>query len=774
MATIDLSNRRKLQKKPWKVWMSAEPDPSAVLVKASDLLKGTRLGHNLFIYNENAYASGMFNGSFEQFYRYAIDLSPAKFDKRSKPKQIKINTSSLANFANISSLNFQAYDKDAALYPRDLNASFAVDSTWKNYFRENSLMTSEDVTSSFQVNEMFTVMTKSEDNTSSDIAVDESDEVFSATMVFEDGKKAYTKLYVQKTLKIYKFLLGALLYNCVSDGSVTDILSAFKASYANLNAEGFSTILSFFENCDIGNGKKINLFDYIYIWVKAPFCGDYIDPVDFNQNLNQDADVVHRNLLIANNYDSIRNNFDRYDESMSYDVDHSSEALDDDFKEKLTRPYCPMTAPLKDLLSDKLMTLSGISGDFSKKITGLLNDSDTNDDSFIGSVLVTPEYIKNNVGSNDEKFVRLTPFTYYDPESRDKADYYEQLGKIPTLIGRDGNITTDGRILSPTVDELWYIIYKLILGVNKDSTTYIASPVGDDYGDVDSSLTEATNQFTWTSDSGTITGSPINFSFKKDSETGVINGITVDEWVANPNGFSINVHSFAKNISDKVNKYYSEYYNDDSRNIYNTIEQIAFGNEDVHQKAGLTGINQEYGPRSVPLSLRELEAAIMGVKYNVDNNSAFNYKTYAITGKYGVIKKDDNGVIISGGSLFQMHRDYNADFENPNTYFKMGAKSNEDDGRDAIFGDLNGVEEVHSNGTPLYMLDNNHKRIVLSNGSLKKKTSGMPLLASNYGKSETLAKEQGEYDGADVYMAADGTWRYRAEHTRIPILRSRY
>ena len=50
----------------------------------------------------------------------------------------------------------------------------------------------------------------------------------------------------------------------------------------------------------------------------------------------------------------------------------------------------------------------------------------------------------------------------------------------------------------------------------------------------------------------------------------------------------------------------------------------------------------------------------------------------------------------------------------------------------------------------------------------------MPLLVRNYGKSVYLSEEFGSYSGADIYMAADGTWRYKAEHSRVPILRSRY
>ena len=82
-----------LQRKPWKVWMSSAPQPTAVLTTAYDLLKqgGSKLDHNLVILNENIYANSRFNGSFEQFYRYALDISPATFDKRAKARVEKID-----------------------------------------------------------------------------------------------------------------------------------------------------------------------------------------------------------------------------------------------------------------------------------------------------------------------------------------------------------------------------------------------------------------------------------------------------------------------------------------------------------------------------------------------------------------------------------------------------------------------------------------------------------------------------------------------------------
>ena len=753
-----------LQRKPWKVWMSSAPQPTAVLTTAYDLLKqgGSKLDHNIVILNENIYAQSRFNGNFEQFYRYALDISPATFDKRAKTRvekidlidDLKINASFTASDSEI---DFYVQDKDAALYPTDIKTVFAVNSTWKDYFRPSSTLANNALGVYYRTDEMFTASVDTDANPStSDIYVRDTDEVFTATMVFEDGKKAYTSVGVNRTTKILKLILGAVIFNSNKSSNLSSLKEYFSKVVEDdkgKREELFNALI----NAKIGDNP---LLSYIYLWVKAPFCADYIDPEDFNQDLNQDADVVHRNLLLANNYNSVRNNYNRYNE----DVDYEGKASDD-MLEKMSRPYCPMTSPMKDILSEKLMLLSGVSGETIRdKAQKLLEDS-LKDDSIIGSVLVTPQ------GKSITDVARFTPFTFYDPESREEVDYYNDLGKLPTLIGRDGNLTTDGRIMSPTIDELWYIIYKTILGHSNESSNVISLPKSNNYGSGDTSLFEATKEYNWTDDeAGNIKGSPLSFLFKTNDK-GEVNGIDVDEWVANPDEHYINVHTQIQRVSTDITKFFDEQNPDieHSRDIFHTGDDIALGDAQTHTIGAKTAIGGEYGPRNVPLSLRELEAAMMGIKYNVDNNFIFDSKTYAVTGKFGKVEKDKEGVIVAGGSLYQMHRDYNANVTNPNTVFKMGADNNGDNGRDATFGDLNNQKELHKdNITKVYLLDKKNKRTNIE------KTSGMPLLVENYGKSVTLASEQGEYTGADVYMAADGTWRYKAEHMRTPILRSRY
>lgn len=772
-----------LQKKPWKIWMSSAPDPTAVLVSANDLIKGTSLGHNILIYNGNLYSAGkFFSTNFGDFYRYEIDISPAIFDKRAKPKVIQLDVTGKPNFSKLTQsdpkqINFYCYDKDAALYPEDLKSFFGVNQTWRLFFRPSSQMNDYNVDNgSYQTIDCLTtteltgVLTDSEfEKTTSGIVVYGKDTVFSSTMVFEDGKNAYTKMRInERNESICKLLVGAFLLN--SDTAIPT-KGNNSDNYFGITNNEFLTVYNELKEILLRN---TTIFDHIYFWVKAPFCADYVDPADFNQNLNQDADVVHRNLLVANSYDKVANNFNRYEES--YDFTESNQRIQE-FIEKMSRPYIPTNSPLKDFISDGLALNIGINdlNNVENAAEKLIENSyqDT-DERVIGSVLSLP----GDFGEKQE-FKRFTPFNFYDPESRENKEYYNNLNKIPTLIGRDGNITTDGRIMSPSIDELWYIIKKLISGQLEQSVSRDNLPLATPHNKIamETTLTEVVKSQYKPADNLL---DPIDFSYTFNK--GDITGIDLKEYVVQPETIKHKVYSLLQVVSTRINTFYEQqnnlteddhkltldkddtiFYTGRSRRLTRTGENIIIGTT-VMDKKSIP--DTEYGPRAkAPLSLRELEAAVLGNKYNIENDFMFISKTYAVTGKFGKIEKDSDDNIVSGGSLYQMHRDYNANVENPNTYFKLGGDGV--DGQDATFGDLGGVQEMNGS-IPVYLLDKNNKRTNVLH-ELK-----MPRLVENYGKSPLLYAEYGRYSGADIFMAADGTWRYKMEHIRLPVLRSRY
>lgn len=747
-----------LQKKPWKVWMSSAPDPTAVLASAYDLLNGVSLGHDIIIYNSNVYSNTKFSGtSWDDFYRYEIDVSPAIFDKRSKFKVETVTTQNFSKLEKPSSIKAYYYDKDAAIYPENIKSFFKVNDSWQKFFRRTSTFFTDSLEYGYSSNDFMSCVSSATDDFSNiyaDIILYKKDTTFSSTMSFEDNKEAFTKIKLNTSSElVQKLIVGAVFFN--SDTSLPDFEN-------NNYSQVFSYLLN---NCS-------DLLKHIYLWVKAPFCADYIDPEDFNQDLNQDADVIHRNLLLSNNYDGVRNNFNRYTES--YNAENYNAATINDYIERLSRPYTPTNSPLKDFLSEKLGQSVGADIQDVETAAQALIENSYEDDHIIGSVLTVPGSEEENP---DQSTTRYTPFNFYDPESREEKEYYTSLGRIPTLIGRDGNLVTDGRLLSPSIDEIWYIIKKLISGQPAASyvrdSDNISSPYNE-HATNSTTLTEAVNA-QYKIDSVTL--DPIDFEYTTD-DNGDVSGISIKEFTVQPEKVEHHIYNLLKVVSNRINSFYEQQneidsalteskegivYSGNSRDITRTGEDLILGTTKMAQSSLA---NNEYGPRSsAPLSLRELEAAILGNKYNIENNFMFISKTYAVTGKFGKQLEDENKNIISAGSLYQFHRDYNADVENPNTYFKMGAT--DDDGRDATFGDLNGqVEKINS--IDVYLLDEHNRR------TDKIKQGVMPLLVENYGKSALLEAEQGSYTGADVYLAADGTWRYKAEHMRLPILRSRY
>jgi hypothetical protein len=746
-----------LQKKPWKVWMSSAPDPTAVLASAYDLLNGVSLGHDIIIYNGNVYSNTKFSGtSWDDFYRYEIDVSPAIFDKRSKFKVETITTQNFLKLEKPSSIKVYYYDKDAALYPEDIKSFFSVNSSWQEYFRYSSTFSTDTLEFGYSSNDFMSCVSSTIDDFSNiyaDIILYKKDTTFSNTMSFEDNKEAFTKIKLNTSSEtVQKLIVGAVFFN--SDTSLPEYDN-------NYYSQVFSYLLN---NCS-------DLLKHIYFWVKAPFCADYIDPEDFNQDLNQDADVIHRNLLLSNNYDGVRNNFNRYTESYSSNY---NDATISDYIERLSRPYVPTNSPLKDFLSEKLGQSVGADLQNVSAAAQALIENSYEDDHIIGSVLTVPG---SEEESPDQSTTRYTPFNFYDPESREEKEYYTSLGRIPTLIGCDGNLVTDGRLMSPSIDEIWYIIKKLISGQPAASYARDSDNVSSPYSEHATSSTTLTEAVNAQYNIDHVSLDPIDFEYTTDSN-GDVSGINIKEFTVQPEKVEHHIYSLLKVVSSRINSFYEQQneidstlseskegtvYNGNSRDIARTGEGLILGTTKMAQSSLA---NNEYGPRSsAPLSLRELEAAILGNKYNIENNFMFISKTYAVTGKFGKQIEDENKNIISAGSLYQFHRDYNADIENPNTYFKIGAT--DDNGRDATFSDLDGqVEKINS--IDVYLLDKHNRR------TDKIKQGTMPLLVENYGKSALLEAEQGFYTGADVYMAADGTWRYKAEHMRLPILRSRY
>ena len=163
-------------------------------------------------------------------------------------------------------------------------------------------------------------------------------------------------------------------------------------------------------------------------------------------------------------------------------------------------------------------------------------------------------------------------------------------------------------------------------------------------------------------------------------------------------------------------------------------------------------------PRETPYSLRELEAMIMGNKYNIISQARFLKENFAVTGGLGKItgNEDPNDMSnFASGSLYQFHRHYNFDVKNPNTYFNANGTSTGYDENGKIV------------GTAVFNTDENWRNDIA-------KSEGHIRYVDNYGTSNDVSVNPNTISSIDVYMSAYGDWRSSSFYSRIPCLRDEF
>lgn len=766
--------------KPWKVWMAASPtNPTVNLVSLYDLLfdeegnfhkkdgldfnktTGAKLGHDIIINNKAIQVgnSGQYTSEaskMEDWMLYSVDIGLVSYDTRSKAKIYNFPDSALSAtcfdgaFTKAAAPRIYLYDKAAAKYPvttKDIYMNEELGS-YNTIYRGNDNVSSTDFSS--MLNRFTIGNTDDQGTVNNDIILSGSDSVFNASITFDDKKAAWTRICLNPSSAAVTRLVYAAVSSLCGDLAIKDGIKANTSAPTISNTLLSKTLITEHPGAVLFK----NLLKFIYVWVKAPFAADYIDPEDFNQDLNQTADVVHRNMVLSGTGD-----FNRYADSMS-GADETA----------ASRPYIPKNSPLKDYISEAIYSQRG-------GLEGLIEDLDTVDiesgelHKNIGSVLSEPVGKKGNFVQVDgaDGRTKISPLNFFDPEARMEASDYS---RAPTLIPKEGNIVTDGRIISPTIDEIWNIVKRLISGRVDDANSQIelnerelAQAVNTDTrkknpNDTRLPRISEENDFQFSIGTQTYIGDPIDFEIT-DVE-GNAEAIQVTEFITQPEEITYHIFNKIVEMSNKATTYQNEDENSVDTYGQTTVSNY-FGNRKIPTfKENTSGTT--WAPRVSPMSLRELEAAILGNKYNIINNFNFMVENFAVTGGLSKIVKDEDDNILSAGGLYQFHRDYNFNVSNPNTFFEKDGEGTSVDGiqhgLDAIFSDLAAPDAVPE------------KDITLIDGS--KKLSKMPLLRENYGLSPLLKEEIGDYEGSEVFLAADGTWRYVGEHLRAPILRSRY
>ncbi len=268
-----------------------------------------------------------------------------------------------------------------------------------------------------------------------------------------------------------------------------------------------------------------------YVWVRATFFADYVAPDSFNQDLNQDSDVIHKNMAIVSTgnfrkYDSTVTPVDEIHTETSSGAENADDLLkqlvkenirvkknkeDSKYRSENNRLYIPKTSPSLDLLSKRLVGTLVSSGEegtsvklnyeqlsknteklfepskvpqtsnFISVLTQFVDEEQSHQDLY-GSLDLAP--IDRDTAHKAENFPEVAPIedgtgilyhpAYFDPEARmkvEKEKNYKVYSHTPTIVPKDGNLTVDGRIFSPSIDELWSYLKRLVDGRINDEET---------------------------------------------------------------------------------------------------------------------------------------------------------------------------------------------------------------------------------------------------------------------------------------------------------------
>lgn len=817
-------------------------------IESTDSQAGCALEHDIICLNSGMLKSDSSIDSSQTatmesstWWTYGIDVSLPVFDARAKRKEILCAAEIKIPGVKIFDGNkYVIYDKDSALEPRDTTifSSRGVMSTglvnvlsWESYLPPS-----------------IAEFIPGGDNTS-DILLSAPDKAFKSTLVTRDGFHAYNRIIINPYSWFGVCLVakatGMSLQNLFSnDDLFTPTTTIAFGDYKNFWVEGskpgtyVATAVnlganaseeSSFGNLNEDGTRWKTLLKNTYVWVRAPFFADYVKPDDFEQSLNPESKVVHNELMLSGAGD-----FKKYDmfstsstevfktgilETSSLPGIGAKEDSPNDLPllgmSELSMPYVPKTSPTVDIYTSKLL-------DKDPYLKGLKskNRDESNYSSKIfvsGGQAKIEDFLENEVSGNDmvvrglpisainrknsrtesTPMESLIPPNWFDPENRLSDDYYNQMGKFPTVVPKDGNLYVDGRIIGPTIDEIWIMLKKLTGGrlsdINSSKRAFtldMGIPVGT--GDVysnntDTTMTEVPDSefnFTITTIEGekelkeSKYGDPIDFQYTP--EGGSTNPslfdqkLNITKFINQNNTITYPVYNSLKLLSNKIVT-----HTDEGSHIIEGVDGDITTNRNITNFTAWKDINRDtelddngevnivaenvpiesgfWGPRSAPYSLRELEAMIMGNKYNIITQARFVKENFAVTGGLGKVsgKNEKDMSNFTSGSLYQLHKNYNFDVANPNTYYNNS-------GTDTGFKEGNvpvGAKAV---------IDDEDWR------TPEQKSSGHIRYVENYGSSNSLSTDPEQYSSHDVYLSAFGDWRYVSDHNRLPILRGEW
>ena len=801
-----VENKTELTSYEWKLSLSARPlKTHNVLVSLYDLLydeegelwinndtlskAGTRLSHDIICFNSNLNkTSGELNlnsGPLSEspiWWTNGIDISLVQYDPRARTKKV-VNDKTFQGKQLFTNGTYTIYDKDAAIAPSNL-VQFCAGGVRRN---QNSL-TQDPTLQNYKPPKILPI-TSDSSSTDSDILLSSEDIIFKGTLVSSANYYAYNSIFVNPNSTFGKFLIARAI-GINPEIICKDLTEANRGLYNEFQATNYHFQLTSGTsgtNSDsiadaIGRTEYFYILKNTFVWVRAPFYADYIKPESFNQDLTPNSKVVHNELMLSGTADF--NRYDRYLKQLGNEVNTDqqnaantpigSEDSEPEGRSETSEFYIPVTSPTVDFFTNDFLKsfLPSIKED-SVGYSSKLKTWDTNTDKVIDTFI--QDYVDGNnsvvraipiapINRDDVNKTspdNLVPPGWFDPESRKDDDYYLHMGKFPSILPKDGNLYVGGRIISATIDEIWYMLKKLVGGRDKDekiasnNDSDTAQPYNTEYQNpTDTRMTEVPDsEFIFkpnSSDSKTVKGDPIDIEYDRTNKNNIV--VKVSKFVNQNNAIKYPIFKSLQAISSTI----TSLNNQGIRGITNFSAWSENSVENNRNSSTITRndpiTSGDWAPRETPLSLRELEALIMGEKYNLITEARFVMETFGVTGKFGKVVKDTYN--SAAGSLYQFHKDYNFHVDTPNTWFNQNGDGTPEKGTSIVLDD--------PTETPVGL-----ENLVGKNISVKK-------FAANYGKNENFVEDPEKVSASDVYLAADGTWRYVFDQVRVPVLKSRF
>lgn len=796
-------NSTKLVSYEWKKSLTARPlETDNVLVCLYDLLydsdgelwinsstvskAGTRLGHDIICFNSNLNkTSGELNlnsGPLSEspvWWTNGIDISLVQYDPRSRAKKI-VNNKKIGGKQIFTNGYYTIFDKDAAIAPATIEQFCA------GGIRRNQKSLAQDPTLQNYKPPKILAITSDGGVVESDIYLSSEDVIFKGTLVSSANYYAYNTLYINPNTTFGKFLIGRAIG--VNPEIICADLTAEKLGlYNELSASEYHFNLTSGTDSEslsiadiLGRDEYFYILKNTFVWIRAPFYADYIKPESFQQDLTPSSKVVHDELMLSGTADF--NRYDRYIKQVNSEVNTDEQNISNttitadenvDGRSETSDFYIPVTSPTvdfftHDFLKSFLPSIKANDNGYSsrltewnttsdKKIEEFLQEYVDGNDSVVRSIPIAPI---NRGDVNKSSPDNLVPPGWFEPESRKSDEYYKHMGKFPAVLPKNGNLYVGGRILSATIDEIWYMLKKLVGGRNADTVissqdSDLSQPLNTEYSNpIDTRMSEVpSSEFIFRPDSSKTEetkGDPIDIEYDRTDSNNVV--VKVSKFVNQNNAIKYPLFKSLQAISNTI----TGLNNQGIRSIENfsAWKNNSLDNNHNSEKISNGGVvtSGEWAPRDIPLSLRELEALIMGEKYNLITEARFVMETFGVTGKFGKVTEDTYN--SAAGSLYQFHKDYNFQVDTPNTWFNQDGDGTYIKGTGIVLDDPTGVPAAHP--------------------SLATKNINVKKYVANYGANENFVEDPEKVSSSDVYLAADGTWRYVFDQVRVPILKSRF